>query len=133
MIRPVHGRMGCMSLELLSERVGDVLVVRIEGEFVLGPKLRHSAVVIREATEAKSFVVDLAGCMKLDSAGMGELLMWFSLTAKGQKRMLLAGVRESIRQIMRVARVDSILLMAEDRTAALAELGWMPSREAAIL
>lgn len=111
-----------MSFELRKKQMGAVMVVEIEGEFVLGPKLRRIASEIRNIAGVKGIVVDLAQCQRVDSAGMGELLMWYSILAKQQQRMLLAGVKESIRTMMRVARVDGILLCAEDRAAAVEEL-----------
>jgi anti-anti-sigma factor len=112
-----------MSFELKVERAGDVVVLEIVGEFLLGPKLRRASVPLREATDAAAYVVDLSGCSKVDSAGLGELIMWYAIATRAHKKLLLAGVRENFAQMMRVARVDSVLLIARDRAAALAELG----------
>lgn len=112
-----------MSFDLNVERVGDVLVMEVVGEFLLGPKLRRASAPLREATDAAGYVVDLSRCSKVDSAGLGELIMWYAIATRAHKKLLLAGVRDSIAQIMRVAKVDSILLIARDRAAALAELG----------
>jgi anti-anti-sigma factor len=112
-----------MSFDLNVERVGEVLVLEIVGEFLLGPKLRRASTPLREATDAAAYVVDLSRCSKVDSAGLGELIMWYAIATRAHKKLLLAGVRDSIAQIMRVAKVDSILLIARDRAAALAELG----------
>lgn len=112
-----------MSFELLTERVGDVLVVAVVGELLLGQKLRVASKPLREAGKVRGFVVDLTRCTRVDSAGLGELLMWYSYAAREHKKLLLVGVKESIRGMMRVARVDGILLLARDREAALAEFG----------
>lgn len=112
-----------MPFELASRRLGKVLLIEIVGEFVLSQKLRSCSSVIREAGDATAFVVDLTRCGKLDSAGLGELLMWYSLAMRSQKRILLIGVRENIKSVIQVARVDGILLGARDLEAALAELG----------
>ncbi len=115
--------MGEMPFELLTKRLDKVLSIEIEGEFVLGQKLRRCSTVIREAGDAAGFIVDLSKCTRVDSAGLGELLMWYSLAARSQKPMLLVGVKDSVKTMIQVARVDGILLVARDREAALAEFG----------
>jgi anti-anti-sigma factor len=112
-----------MPFELVTLRLGKVLLIEIVGEFVLSQKLRRCSTVIREANDATAFVVDLTQCGKVDSAGLGELLMWYSLAMRSQKKMLLIGVKDNIKSVMQTARVDGILLVARDREAALAELG----------
>jgi anti-anti-sigma regulatory factor len=111
-----------MSFELRKEVAGKTLVIVVEGEFVLGPKLRHSSANVKNLGDVTGIVVDLAGCSRVDSAGLGELLMWYGIATRAQQRILLAGVREPVKAMMRVARVDGILLSAVDRAAAMAEL-----------
>lgn len=111
-----------MSFDLNVERAGSVLVLEVVGEFLLGPKLRRASAPLREAVDASAYVVDLARCTKIDSAGLGELIMWYAIATRAHKKLTLAGVRESILQVMRVAQVDSLLLVAKDRAAALAEI-----------
>ncbi len=98
-------------------------LIEIEGEFVLSQKMRRCSTVIREAGDAAGFIVDLTKCTRVDSAGLGELLMWYNLAARSHKRILLVGVKDSVRTMIQVARVDGILLVARDREAALAEFG----------
>jgi anti-anti-sigma factor len=111
-----------MPFELVTRRLEHVLLIEIVGEFVLSQKLRRCSTVIRDAGDATAFVVDLSQCGKLDSAGLGELLMWYSLAMRSKKKVLLIGVKESIKGVMQTARVDGILLGARDLEAALAEL-----------
>lgn len=111
-----------MAFELKKEQVGGVLVLRVEGEFVLGPQLRHSSSNVKNLEGVTGIVVDLTECRRVDSAGMGELLMWYSIAAQAQQRLLLAGASEAVRVMMRTARVDSILLHAVDKAAAMDEL-----------
>ena len=112
-----------MSFEITSERVGSVLVLGVEGELLLSQKLRVSSAHVRGAGDATAVLVDLESCTRVDSAGLGELLMWYSLAARDGRKMMLCGATERIRQIIKIARVDGILLHARDREAGLAELG----------
>ena len=125
--KPGYGRdrMGpeLMPFELRAEQIGSTLVIGVEGEFLLSQKLRRCASIVKEATGLSSFVVDLSLCTRVDSAGMGELLMWYSIAAKAKQRLMLCGVRENVKQMLKMAKVDGILLVAEGRDAALLELG----------
>ena len=111
-----------MPFEILTKRLNKVLLIEIEGDFILSQKLRRCSTVIREAGDTAGFIVDLTRCTRVDSAGLGELLMWYSLGARSQKSMLLVGVKDSVKTMIQVARVDGILLVARDLEAALAEL-----------
>lgn len=111
-----------MSFDLNVERAGSVLVLAVVGDFLLGPKLRRASAPLREAVDASAYVVDLSGCTKIDSAGLGELIMWYAIATRAHKKLILAGVRDNITQVMRVAKVDNLLLVAQDRAAALAQV-----------
>jgi len=119
----MHGKKcGEMSFELRKEVVGKTLVIAFDGEFVLGPKLRRCSTNVQNLGEVTGIVVDLTSCKRVDSAGLGELLLWYGIATKAHQRLLLAGVSDAVRATMRIARVDGILLSAADREAAIAEL-----------
>lgn len=111
-----------MSFELKKETVGNVLVLSVVGELVLGPVLRHSANHVRDLKGIQAIVVDLSECKKVDSAGLGELLQWYGIAAKAHQKMLIAGASNNVKTMIRVAHVDGILLHAKDRAAAISEI-----------
>ncbi len=108
-----------MELSFQLEQQEDVLVIAVIGDLKLGPKLRHSAEMLRQASHVKGFLVDLTACTNVDSAGLGELLRWFNVARRNQQGICLTGLSNSFRQMMRVARVDAILPVMPDRASAL--------------
>ncbi len=111
-----------MPFDVKLSRTGEALVLELTGEFVLGQNLRSASQAVREAGAVKGIIVDLSGCRRVDSAGLGEMLLWYSIATKEHKKLLLTGVRDNVREMMRIARVDGVLLIVPDREAALAAL-----------
>ncbi|MBZ2184072.1 MAG: STAS domain-containing protein [Bryobacter sp.] len=109
-----------MPLKLQLDRVGSTLLITVSGDFILGQPLRNVSQAIRDAAAVKGFVIDLSLCSRVDSSGLGELLLCYSLATREHKKLLLTGASGYIRETMRIARVDTVLLSASTREAALA-------------
>lgn len=111
-----------MSFEITKERIGKVLVLRIDGQFLMGQELRTAKQHMSDLGDTAAILVNLEACTKVDSAGLGELLMWYSMAAREGRKLLLCNAKETVKQMIKIARVDGILLLAKDRESALAEL-----------
>jgi anti-anti-sigma factor len=56
----------------------------------------------------------------MDSAGLGEVMLLFSRAARQNCELVIAGASGSIRQALRVTRMDALLKLADDEEAAVA-------------
>jgi anti-anti-sigma factor len=109
-----------MPLQLQSDRIGNALVIAVSGDLVLGQSLRSVSQTIRDSGPVKGVVIDLSCCGRVDSSGLGELLLCYSFATRDDKKLLLTGVCGPVRDMMRIACVDTVLLIVAGREAALA-------------
>ncbi len=111
-----------MALNFRASQNSDVLLIAVEGDLLLCPELRHSSNLIRQASQVKGFIVDLSASARIDSAGLGELLSWFNLARRANQSVVLCGVNDSIRTVMRMARVDGVLPIVSTQEEAFRTL-----------
>ncbi len=109
-----------MTLQLQADRVGNSLCVNISGDLVLGQSLRGVSQAIRDSGPIQAIILDLTHCTRVDSSGIGELLLCYSLATREHKKLFLTGVGPHARDVMRIACVDAVLLILPSREAALA-------------
>ncbi|MEQ1861746.1 MAG: STAS domain-containing protein [Chthoniobacteraceae bacterium] len=97
-------------------------VIALEGEIDL-----HHSVFVREklephiaAKEAK-VVVDLSGVSYLDSSGLAVFIEAMQRVSSYGGVFALCGLRESVRHIFAIARLDQVFRIFPDQAAASAE------------
>lgn len=88
--------------------------LRFEGgdslDFACAPLVkRQCASLIQEQLDV---VVDLSNVEFVDSAGLGILIGLFKATHRRGRRLLLAGVRPEVLEVMEIIRLDEIFLFA---------------------
>ena len=67
-----------------------------------------------------NLAVNLAGVSFLDSSGIGALVRTFSTLRERGGEFRLFGASKQVAQTLRMVRLDKVLGVAEDETAALA-------------
>lgn len=67
-------------------------------------------------------VVDLAHCPWLNSQGIGALIAWYQVVARGQGRLVLARPNERVRNVLAVTRLDQVFTICAELEDALDQL-----------
>jgi anti-anti-sigma factor len=83
----------------------------------MAPDLKSELVVIVENGE-KNILIDLTDCNYCDSSGMSALLLGNRLCNETNGKFVLYGVSQQIGEMIDLAGFDSILIIAEDKSAA---------------
>jgi anti-sigma B factor antagonist len=98
-----------LKLSLETRRSGDVIIIHCEGRVVY----RHEAAALsRMAGEAlehtREVVLDFEGVQRLDSAGLGELVL-VHLSASDQGKLVkLAGAKPHVRELLDLTNLSSV-------------------------
>jgi anti-sigma B factor antagonist len=99
---------------------GDATIVAPEGDIDLSrsPALRTS---LRQALGAKPkrLVVDLGMVDYMDSSGVATLVEALQIARRSNTRMVLCGMKDRVRSIFEIARLDTVFTIAASRDTAL--------------
>lgn len=95
-------------------------VLSLEGEIDLheSPRVREelSAAIERKP---RQMLVDLSGLTYIDSSGIAVLIEALQRMQSYGGKLLLCGVRDNVKQMFEIARLDTIFAMFPDTRAAL--------------
>lgn len=99
-------------------------VVRLAGPMTLGREAQSFEWTIGEMVKAGQtrIVVDMTEVTYLDSSGVGILMGCHGKVADANGQFRVAGASERLRQVFRLTRVDSILVMDATPGDALAAI-----------
>ncbi len=99
----------------------DAAVIEVQGEVDLytSPQVR-TAIVQAATARTPTVVVDLAGVAYMDSSGVATLLEGLKLTRGYGGALRLAGLGDTVRQVFRFARLDTVFEIYTDAQGALA-------------
>jgi anti-anti-sigma factor len=110
-----------MALRVASRVENEIGILDLEGALTLGPYLRN----VRETTRQllaggglSGLVVTVHEVSATDSAGLGELTVVYTLATKANCRVALAGENSKLGAMLEVTRLDGLLPMASDLSAA---------------
>lgn len=102
------------------EREGDVTVVRVEGELVVGNrKALKDGVLERLAAGDRKFLVDFGEAGYIDSSGLGVLVSLSKQIREEGGDLRICGLDEDLRTLFELTRLDTLFDITEDRSAAL--------------
>lgn len=96
-------------------------VIPLEGEIDLHVSPRIAA-TLTAAVKSKPahLVVDLSGVTYIDSSGLAVLIEAMQSVEKYGGKFALAGLRENVRPIFEIARLDQVFRIFPDTETALA-------------
>lgn len=107
-------------IKVLSEVKDGAVIVSPEGDVDLSrsPVLRNS---LKQALLAKPtrLVIDLGLVDYMDSSGVATLVEALQISRKSNTRMVLCGMKDRVRSIFEIARLDTVFTIAASRDAAL--------------
>jgi anti-sigma B factor antagonist len=107
-----------------SEHSGKV-VLEIEGAIQLGESGEQLARALRDELDggAPSVLLELSRINYADSTGIGELVGYLTRFQGTGRRLVLVNPSERIRQLLRIARLDSLFEVFASLDEALASPG----------
>jgi anti-sigma B factor antagonist len=87
--------------------------------------LHHSAALKQQLDEVLAaspprLVLDLSGVSYVDSSGLAVMIEALQRVQGYGGRLILCGLRDGLRHIFSIARLDQVFSIHEDRSAALA-------------
>lgn len=105
------------------DREGDVTVVGVEGELVVGNRQELKDEVLTRLGEGDDkFVLDFEHASYIDSSGLGVLVSLSKRIREQGGELRLAGLDDDLRTLFELTRLDTLFQIADDRNAALADL-----------
>ena len=111
-----------MPFTIQPRRLQRAAVLALEGELVMGPALtlfNQEARAMLEAPVPQLLVLDLALVHRVDSAGLGELIMLHSLASSRNVKIAIASPPRRVIDMLTTTRVDGIFPCFPDVQAAL--------------
>jgi anti-sigma B factor antagonist len=103
----------------VRERDG-ALVVSPRGDVDLSrsPALRHALMQAQEG-RPRRLVVDLSGVDYMDSSGVATLVEAMQIARRNDTRVLLSGMKDRVRSIFEIARLDAVFEIVPTVESAL--------------
>ena len=113
-----------MNLEVKTEAIGNVRILRIRGEVDLysSPEVRKAIMTL---TQQKSPIVliDMARVSYMDSSGIATLVEGLQQTSKYKGKFAVINLRSTVREVFELSRLDKVFDIFENQDEALAKLG----------
>lgn len=104
------------------EREGDVTVVSVQGELVVGNRRELKDAVLGRLDEGdRKFLVDFAEASYIDSSGLGVLVSLSKKIREKEGELRLSGLDEDLRTLFELTKLDTLFRIADDRAEALAD------------
>ena len=102
-------------------RVDDVLVLKFAGPAELTRQSFELGELQRAFRQSDTKVlIDLGRVVKIDSAGLGQLISHYSHVAKNQGTLKLLNPNPQVQTLLKLTRIDSVLETYHDEGQALA-------------
>ena len=98
-----------MSVEIQTTTIDDEILITVKGEVDLysSPELR-TAILDAVPAAAAEVAVDLSGVDYIDSSGVATLVEGLKSAREHDKKFVLVKPAASVRQVLELARLDSI-------------------------
>ena len=109
------------ALNVSERQAGDVVVLGMEGSIIVGSgadALR--AVINRQLGRGRNkLLLDMASVRWMDSVGLGQLVVALVSVTRAGGQIKLLGVREKVRKLLAVTKLDTVFVIYDDETDAL--------------
>jgi anti-sigma B factor antagonist len=98
---------------------GGIVVVRVEGDVDLSTSRELQGELRRVVGESpRKMVVDLGGVPYMDSSGVATLVETMQLARRNETHLILAALKERVRSIFEIARLDSVFTIVDSVDSA---------------
>src|SRR5262245_50407151 len=98
-------------MDISDHKVGKITIITIQGQAVLDQKTERLSQLARDRLQAgdRLFVLNLAGCSRMDSTALGELVKSQKMVADCEGVMKLAEVPSNLRGLFVVTNLTEVL------------------------
>jgi len=112
-------------MEISERRIGKITVIKIQGQAIIDQKTERLSQLARERLQAgdRLFVVNLAGCSRMDSTGLGELVKAQKMVTDCEGVLKLAEVPLSLRGLFVVTNLVELLEIFDREQQAINSFG----------
>jgi anti-anti-sigma factor len=118
-----------MPLSIEQRLDQNLAIVELKGPMTLGPSLNALSAgarkLFQESAAITGIILDVAGVTFVDSAGLGELTLIYTLAARRSCQVILSGVSPSLKHSLEITRLDALLPSAPDVASARKKLAEM--------
>jgi anti-anti-sigma factor len=117
-----------MPLSIEQRLDQNIAIIELKGAMTLGPSLNALSAGARkllESTPPTGIILDVAAVTFVDSAGLGELTLIYTLAARRNCQVILSGVSPSLKHSLEITRLDALLPSAPDVASARKKLAEM--------
>ena len=100
------------------------MILHISGHLTLGPGVSALSDAAREAIlgdPPAGLVIDMTGVERIDSAGMGELVI-MNTRAGRRAGMAICAIPHPVLELLHITHLDEVLSLYPDEAAAIAGL-----------
>jgi anti-sigma B factor antagonist len=108
------------ALQITAESRDGATIVLPVGDIDLSgsPILRME---LRRVQESKPMrlIIDLAGVPYMDSSGVATLVEAMQMARRNNTKLVLCGLRDKVRSIFEIARLDTVFAIVPDAQAAM--------------
>ena len=104
---------------------GSVCVLDLQGSLSIGPglsTLSNQAKALLASGSPSALVLNLESISSVDSAGLGELMNVYSVTAKQSCKLVVASPAPQVRNLLQFTQVDRLIPCFFNERSALAML-----------
>lgn len=110
-----------MNLKIESKIEKQTALLRISGDVDMysSPEARN-AIMALVRKKVPTIIVDLTGVSYMDSSGVATLIEGLQQCNQYNGRLLLAGLRDNVREVFELTRLDKIFNIFTDVESALA-------------
>jgi anti-sigma B factor antagonist len=108
-------------LELNERENGSAAVIEIIGELTVASSTERVLDKVRKNLEAgrRLILINMAGCRRLDSSGIGELVTSLVTSARHDANLHLTNVPQQIRGLLKMTNVHKAFQIFDTEEAAL--------------
>ena len=103
------------------ETVGEVVVVSVVGQLVVGNRQEFKQLVLDEMGRASRFLIDFSETGYVDSSGLGALVSLNKRLRETGGALRLAALNEDLRTLFELTRLDTLFKLYATRADALVD------------
>ena len=105
------------------ERQGEVTVVDVEGQLIVGNRQELKQKVLEQLESGdRKFVIDFSNTGYIDSSGLGVLVSLSKKIREQGGELRLADLNEDLRTLFELTKLDTLFKIADSRQEAMVGL-----------
>lgn len=110
-----------MPLSVRTRVENEIAILDLEGSLTLGPNLQTLREIAKQTLadhRPRGLVLGVVGLAAVDSAGLGELTVVYTLCSRQGCRVALAGPGQNLKTMLEITHLDGLLPSADSVSSA---------------